>query len=168
MPIRPYFRPYLEGDPETTSLMAIAFEIVRAAVRPAPRPDLTDEMIAETIIKLAKNGERNINVCVRPHSAPPILFRPPPSPPTCPPSAMTIQPRDSERGHGLASNSVSRLPPPTLSERRHGRLACRLVAVRRGAVLVLPVGQRPQPGCVGRFAAAFKMRPTTTPSASTS
>src|SRR4249920_1092715 len=77
--------------------------------------------------------------CVRPHSAPPILFRPPPSPPTCPPSAMTIQPRDSERGHGLASNSVSRLPPPTLSERRHRSLACRLVAVRRGAVLVLPV-----------------------------
>ena len=71
MPIRPYFRPYLEGDPETTSLMAIAFEIVRAAVRPAPRPDLTDEMIAETIIKLAKNGERNVNVLCEAALSPP-------------------------------------------------------------------------------------------------
>jgi hypothetical protein len=121
MPIRPY----LEGDPETTSLMAIAFEIVRAAVRAAPRPDLTDEMIAETIIKLAKNGERNVNVLCEAALSPPILFRPAPSPPTCPPSAMTIQQRDSERGHRLASNprSVSRLPPPTLRERRHGSLA---------------------------------------------
>ena len=67
MPIRPY----LEGDPETTSLMVIAFEIVRAAVRPAPRPDLTDEMIAETIIKLAKNGERNLNVLCEAALSPP-------------------------------------------------------------------------------------------------
>ena len=78
MPIRPYFRPYLEGDPETTSLMAIAFEIVRAAVRPAPRPDLTDEMIAETIIKLAKNGERNVNVLCEAALSPPNPL--PPSP----------------------------------------------------------------------------------------
>ena len=78
MPIRPYFRPYLEGDPETTSLMAIAFEIVRAAVRPAPRPDLTDEMIAETIIKLAKNGERNLNVLCEAALSPPNPL--PPSP----------------------------------------------------------------------------------------
>ena len=43
---------------------------------------------------------------------------------------MTIQPRDSERGHGLASNSVSRLPPPTLSER-----AASCVAVVLGGLL---------------------------------
>jgi hypothetical protein len=71
MPIRPY----LEGDPETTSLMAIAFEIVRAAVRAAPRPDLTDEMITDTIIKLAKNGVRNVNVlCEAPNPLPPSPF----------------------------------------------------------------------------------------------
>jgi hypothetical protein len=85
MPIRPYFRPYLEGDPETTSLMAIAFEIVRAAVRPAPRPDLTDEMIAETIIKLAKNGERSVNVLCEAALSPPNPL--PPSPFTADQSA---------------------------------------------------------------------------------
>src|SRR6516164_3308302 len=38
------------------------------------------------------------------------------------------------------------LPPPALRERRHRRLARRLVvAVRRCAVLMLPKGQRPQP-----------------------
>jgi hypothetical protein len=37
------------------------------------------------------------------------------------------------------------LPPPTLCECRHRRLARRLVAVRRRAVLMLPKGQRPQP-----------------------
>jgi hypothetical protein len=32
------------------------------------------------------------------------------------------------------------LPPPTLSECRHGGLARRLVAVRRRAILMLPKG----------------------------
>ena len=40
--------------------MGVAFEAVRAAVK---RPgDLTDEMIARTIIQLAKAGERNVEV----------------------------------------------------------------------------------------------------------
>ena len=56
-------RPFLSGqtfDPETTRLMGVAFEAVRAAVK---RPgDLTDEMIARTIIQLAKAGERNVEV----------------------------------------------------------------------------------------------------------
>ena len=59
MPIRPF----LGGqtfDPETTRLMGVAFETTRAAVkRPA---DLTDEMIARTIIELAKAGECNVEV----------------------------------------------------------------------------------------------------------
>ena len=58
MPIRPF----LNGetfDPETARLVGIAFETARAAVnRPA---DLTDEMIARTIIELAKTGERNVD-----------------------------------------------------------------------------------------------------------
>ena len=59
MPIRPF----LDGqtfDPETTRLIGVAFETSRAAVN---RPgDLTDEMIARTIIELAKAGERNVEV----------------------------------------------------------------------------------------------------------
>ena len=59
MPIRPF----LSGqtfNPETVRLMGVAFEAVRAAVnRPA---DLSDEMIATTIIELAKAGERNVDV----------------------------------------------------------------------------------------------------------
>jgi hypothetical protein len=56
-------RPFLNGetfDPETARLVGIAFETARAAInRPA---DLTDEMIARTIIELAKAGERNVEV----------------------------------------------------------------------------------------------------------
>src|SRR5215472_6575853 len=37
------------------------------------------------------------------------------------------------------------LPPPTLGKRRHCGLARRLVAVRRGAVLMIAKGQRPHP-----------------------
>jgi hypothetical protein len=54
-------RLFLSGqtfDPEATRLMGVAFETARAAVN---RPgDLTDEMIARTIIELAKAGERNV------------------------------------------------------------------------------------------------------------
>ena len=56
-------RPFLSGqtfDPETVRLMGVAFETARAAIkRPA---DLTDEMIARTIIELANAGERSVDV----------------------------------------------------------------------------------------------------------
>ena len=59
MPIRPF----LGGqtfDPETARLVGIAFETARAAIK---RPGgLSDEMIARTIIELAKAGERNVEV----------------------------------------------------------------------------------------------------------
>ena len=59
MPIRPF----LNGqtfDPETARLVGIAFETARAAIR--RRADLSDEMIARTIIELAKAGERDVDV----------------------------------------------------------------------------------------------------------
>ena len=56
-------RPFLNGetfDPETTRLVGVAFETARAALnRPA---ELSDEMIARTIIERAKAGERNVEV----------------------------------------------------------------------------------------------------------
>ena len=55
--------PFLHGqafDPETTRLMGVAFESVRAAIK---RPgDLSDEMIAKKIIELANVGERDVEV----------------------------------------------------------------------------------------------------------
>jgi len=57
VPIRPFLGDQ-NFDPETTRLMGIAFETVRAAIK---RPgDLTDEMIARKIIDLAKAGERDV------------------------------------------------------------------------------------------------------------
>ncbi len=59
MPIRPF----LNGqtfDPETIRLLGIAFETARAAIKRAG--DLSDEIIARTIIELAKAGERNVEV----------------------------------------------------------------------------------------------------------
>ena len=59
MPIRPF----LDGhrfDPETVRLMGIAFEMARVAI--TRQADLTDEIIARTIIELAKAGERNVEV----------------------------------------------------------------------------------------------------------
>src|SRR5262249_52882859 len=56
-------RPFLNGqtfDPETARLVGIAFETARAAIK--RRADLSDEMIARTIIELAKAGERNVDV----------------------------------------------------------------------------------------------------------
>jgi len=56
-------RPFLNGqtfDPETARLVGIAFETARAAIR--RRADLSDEMIARTIIELAKAGERDVDV----------------------------------------------------------------------------------------------------------
>ena len=49
---------------------------------------------------------------------------------------------------GFGAIAEASFPPPTPGERRHRRLACWLVAVRRYAVLV---AQGPQPECVGRF-----------------
>src|SRR5215831_7522036 len=37
------------------------------------------------------------------------------------------------------------LPPPALRERRHRGLARRLIAVRRGAIFMMPKVERPQP-----------------------
>jgi hypothetical protein len=94
-------RPFLAGrrfDLETTSLMGIAFEIVRAAVRSAPRADLTDEIIAGTIIELAKTGERNVDVlCEAALSAPnPPL---PASPPRKPGSSSLANPASVPKVH---------------------------------------------------------------------
>ena len=88
MPIRPF----LNGqtfDPETARLVGIAFETARAAIK--RRADLSDEMIARTIIELAKAGERDVDVlCEAALNAPtgavsapnpPPLLASPPAPP---------------------------------------------------------------------------------------
>src|SRR5499427_6570091 len=59
-------------------------------------------------------------------------------------STLLIPPGDLLVVHGPS------LPPPALREGRHRRLARRLVAVRRPAVLVLAKGERPQPWLAGR------------------
>jgi hypothetical protein len=56
-------RRFLDGhkfDPETIRLMGIAFEMARSAV--TRRADFTDEIIARTIIELAKAGESNVDI----------------------------------------------------------------------------------------------------------
>lgn len=58
MPITP-FLDNARFDPETTRVMGVAFEMVRAALRLADRGDLANEIIAKRIIELAKAGERN-------------------------------------------------------------------------------------------------------------
>jgi hypothetical protein len=88
-------RRFLDGqkfDPETIRLMGIAFEMARSAV--TRRADFTDEIIARTIIELAKAGESNVdilceaalNVPARAVSAPNPL-PPPASPPDAPGSS---------------------------------------------------------------------------------
>jgi hypothetical protein len=47
--------------------------------------------------------------------------------------------------YGHARGGAGLLPSPAPSEGHHRSLACRLVAVRRVAVLVEAVGQRPHP-----------------------
>ena len=86
MPIRLF----LDGqtfDPETARLVGIAFETARAAVK---RPSyLSDEMIARTIIELAKAGERNVEVlCEAALNAPAgaVSASNPPPLPASPPS----------------------------------------------------------------------------------
>ena len=56
-------RPFLNGqsfDAETIRLVGLAFAMARAAVN--RRTDLTDEVLARTIIELATAGERNVDV----------------------------------------------------------------------------------------------------------
>ena len=88
MPIRPF----LNGqtfDPETARLVGIAFETARAAIK--RRADLSNEMIARTIIELAKAGERDVDVlceaalnaptgAVSAPNPPPLPASPPESP----------------------------------------------------------------------------------------
>jgi hypothetical protein len=53
---------FLDGykpDPETIRVMGVAFEMVRVALRLNDRNDLPVEIIANRIIELAKEGERN-------------------------------------------------------------------------------------------------------------
>ena len=86
MPIRPF----LDGhrfDPETERLMGIAFEMARLAI--TRQADLTDEIIARTIIELAKAGERNVEVlCEAALNAPAgaVSASNPPPLPASPPS----------------------------------------------------------------------------------
>jgi hypothetical protein len=83
-------RPFLNGqtfDPETARLVGIAFETARAAIR--RRGDLSDEIIARTIIELAKAGERNVEVlCEAALNVPPraVSAPNPPPLPASPPS----------------------------------------------------------------------------------
>jgi hypothetical protein len=78
-------RPFLNGetfDPETARLVGVAFETARAAVnRPA---DLSDEMIARTIIERAKAGERNVEVLCEAALNVPAGAVSPPNPPPLP------------------------------------------------------------------------------------
>jgi hypothetical protein len=54
--------PYLDGfkfDLETKRTMGVAFEMTRAALRLSDRDDLVVAMVANRIIELAREGERN-------------------------------------------------------------------------------------------------------------
>ena len=54
--------PFLDGqkfDLETTRIVGVAYEMVRAALRLADRGDLVNEVIATKVIELAKAGETN-------------------------------------------------------------------------------------------------------------
>jgi hypothetical protein len=58
-------RRYLAGavfDPEIVSVMGAAFEDVRDALEVSGRSDVTEEMIAERIIQLARRGETDPTV----------------------------------------------------------------------------------------------------------
>jgi hypothetical protein len=57
--------PFLNGqrfDPETTRIMAVAFEIARIALRLTDGDTFAEVRIAERIIELAKAGERNPDI----------------------------------------------------------------------------------------------------------
>ena len=61
--------PFLDGhrfDPETKRIMGVAFEMTRAALRLDDRSDVLNKIVAENIIKLAQEGERDPNeLCER-------------------------------------------------------------------------------------------------------
>jgi hypothetical protein len=69
---------FLDGhrfDPETKRIMGLAFEMTRAALRLDDRSDPINKIVAEKIIKLAQEGERDPNeLCERTLS----FFRPQP------------------------------------------------------------------------------------------
>ena len=46
-------------DRETTRVMGVAFEMTRVALGIAERRDDVNEIVAKTIVELAKQGERN-------------------------------------------------------------------------------------------------------------
>jgi hypothetical protein len=60
---------FLDGhrfDPETKRIMGLAFEMTRAALRLDDRSDPINKIVAEKIIKLAQEGERDPNeLCER-------------------------------------------------------------------------------------------------------
>jgi len=58
MPITIFLDGY-KPDPETIRVMGVAFEMVRVALRLNDRNDLPVEIIANRIIELAKEGERD-------------------------------------------------------------------------------------------------------------
>jgi hypothetical protein len=70
--------PFLDGhnfDTETKRITGLAFEMTRAALRLDDRSDPIDKIVAERIIKLAQEGERDPNeLCERTLS----FFRPQP------------------------------------------------------------------------------------------
>jgi hypothetical protein len=54
--------PFLDGhrfDPATKRIMGVAFEMTRAALRLDDRSDALNKIVAENIIKLAQEGERD-------------------------------------------------------------------------------------------------------------
>jgi hypothetical protein len=60
--------PYLDGfkfDLETKRTMGVAFEMTRAALRLSDRDDLVVAMVADRIIELAREGERNPDLLLR-------------------------------------------------------------------------------------------------------
>ena len=58
MPITPFLDSH-NFDPETRRVMGIAFEMARVALRLSDRTDLINEIIARSIIELAKAGQRD-------------------------------------------------------------------------------------------------------------
>jgi hypothetical protein len=61
--------PFLDGfnfDPEAKRVMGVAFEMTCAALKLAHRADIATKIIAEKIIALTKDGERDPNqLCER-------------------------------------------------------------------------------------------------------
>jgi hypothetical protein len=61
MPIRSLLDDH-RFDPETTRIMAVAFETAHIALRLSDRDKITEARIAERIIELTKAGERNPDI----------------------------------------------------------------------------------------------------------